>query len=115
MEHVPDDPQAIKHFYEGLPTGAQVPWEVWLRPVLIWSALIVAVYFAMICIAVILRRQWIEREKLIIVRRDENAAIINRRRAGHRRFHIAAPDFTARVSVQCSDETKAARHDQASR
>ena len=62
---VPDDPQAIKHFYEGLPTGAQVPWEVWLGPVLIWSALIVAVYFAMICVAVILRRQWIEHEKLI--------------------------------------------------
>ena len=62
---VPDDPQAIKHFYEGLPSGAGLPWEVWLLPVAAWSVLIVAIYFAMICVAVILRRQWIEREKLI--------------------------------------------------
>ncbi len=62
---VPDDARAIKHFYEGLPTGAPIPWDAWLLPLLGWSALIVAVYFAMICVAVVLRRQWVEREKLI--------------------------------------------------
>ena len=47
------------------PSGAGPPWEAGLLPVAAWSALIGAVYFAMICVAVILRRQWIEREKLI--------------------------------------------------
>ena len=42
-----------------------IPWDAWLLPLLGWSALIVAIYFAMICVAVVLRRQWIEREKLI--------------------------------------------------
>ena len=62
---VPTDAQAIKHFYEGLPAGEPIPWSVWLSPILAWSALVVAVYFAMICVAVILRRQWVEREKLL--------------------------------------------------
>ena len=62
---VPDDARAIKHFYEGLPTGAPIPWDAWLLPLLGWSVLIVAVYFAMICVAVVRRRQWVEREKLI--------------------------------------------------
>ncbi len=62
---VPTDPLAIKHFYEGLPTGNSIPWAAWALPIFAWSLLVVAVYFAMICVAVILRRQWIEREKLI--------------------------------------------------
>jgi hypothetical protein len=62
---VPYDPQAIKYFYEGLPAGGTVPWRVWALPLLCWSALVLVVYFVMICMAVILRRQWIEREKLL--------------------------------------------------
>ena len=62
---VPGDPLAIKYFYEGLPAGAEVPWGVWMGPLLLWSSLVLAIYFAMICAAVILRRQWMEREKLL--------------------------------------------------
>lgn len=29
---VPQEAEAIKYFYEGLPKGMQVPWEAWLRP-----------------------------------------------------------------------------------
>ena len=62
---VPHDPLAIKYFYEGLPAGTGIPWSVWVVPVLMWSGLVLVIYFAMICVSVIFRRQWVEREKLI--------------------------------------------------
>ncbi len=58
------DPQAAKDFYEGLPEGASVPWKAWLPPLANWIPLILAVYGAMICVVVILRRPWIETERL---------------------------------------------------
>ncbi len=36
----------------------------WLQPVLWWAAFIFFLVFVMLCINVIMRRQWIEREKL---------------------------------------------------
>ena len=62
---VPQDALAIKYFYEGAPVGVSTPWEVWLVPLLSWSILILAVYAVMISSMVIIRRQWIENERLI--------------------------------------------------
>ena len=61
----PQGDLAIKHFYEGLPSGASVPWESWAVPLASWSVLIVAVYAAMISSMVIIRRQWVEHERLV--------------------------------------------------
>jgi len=61
---VPDSYRAAKDFFEGLPEGASVPWGAWLVPLANWIPLILAVYAAMICIMVILRRPWIETERL---------------------------------------------------
>ena len=36
----------------------------WLRPLLFWSAFLIVLYFCMICINIILRKQWTEYEKL---------------------------------------------------
>ena len=41
-----------------------IPWSAWLVPLLAWLPLILCVYVAMICIAVILRRPWIQDERL---------------------------------------------------
>ncbi len=60
---VPRDPEAIRVFFEGKP-GARVPWEVWLPPLLAWMPLILALYFVMIAVMVIFRRQWMDRERL---------------------------------------------------
>lgn len=62
---VPGDLDAIKHFYEGLPSGQQIPWGVWIRPLVAWGILLGALYLVMICMMVILRKQWVERERLI--------------------------------------------------
>jgi hypothetical protein len=41
-----------------------VPWSAWLRPMLTWGVLIAALYGAVLCMVVIVRRQWVENERL---------------------------------------------------
>ena len=55
----------IQHFYEGGPQGQAIPWNLWLRPLAYWLPFILALYLAMITSMVILRRQWVERERLV--------------------------------------------------
>ena len=62
----PDDPEVtVKYFYEGIPKGDPIPWMAWIRPLLAWLPLLLAVYLVMISMMVILRRQWVERERLL--------------------------------------------------
>ncbi|MCY3766773.1 MAG: hypothetical protein OXH06_15240 [Gemmatimonadetes bacterium] len=50
--------------YEGLPGGAAIPWNVWYLPLFWWLTLILAGFTVCACITVILRRQWVEYERL---------------------------------------------------
>ena len=61
---VPQDAQAIKDFYEGLPEGGSVPWEAWLGPLVMWVSFIMAIYLMMIAAMVLVRRQWVDNERL---------------------------------------------------
>ena len=66
--HIPQwlmvwDEKACTYFYEGLPIGMPIPWRVWIKPILIWTLFASNVFFGMICLSVILRQQWIERER----------------------------------------------------
>lgn len=56
--------RSIDYLYEGLPTGVSIPWSVWLVPVACWMALATALFVGSICLAVILRKQWAESERL---------------------------------------------------
>jgi hypothetical protein len=56
---------AMRYFYEGLPQGASIPWDAWLGPLSWWLGLILAIYFLCFCLVVILRRQWMEHERLV--------------------------------------------------
>jgi hypothetical protein len=62
---VPSDWLAIKHFYEGAPAGVAIPWGVWARPLAAWLVLLLAVYAVMVSFMVIMRRQWVEHERLV--------------------------------------------------
>ncbi|MEW6360097.1 MAG: DUF6785 family protein [Planctomycetota bacterium] len=59
-----DDAGALRWFYEGLPPGAAIPWGEWIIPLFWWLVFIGAVVFLSACIAVILRKQWAENERL---------------------------------------------------
>ena len=41
-----------------------VPWGAWITPVLNWGVLIVLVLAAFLCLTAIIRRQWVDSEKL---------------------------------------------------
>ena len=61
---VPHDPMAIKYFFEGLPQGQRIPWEHWVRPLSAWCSFIMAIYLMMIAIMSIIRRQWVDYDRL---------------------------------------------------
>ncbi len=61
---VPQDWQAIKDYYEGLPQGATIPWHIWFEPMGYWLLLIIAMSFMLICMSTILHRQWSIHERL---------------------------------------------------
>jgi len=61
---LPWNQNAIKFFYEGLPKGAHIPWNVWIKPLTIWALFILIIAFMMISISVIFRKQWSENETL---------------------------------------------------
>lgn len=67
---VPFDPQGeakqfvALRFYERLRAGEAVPWDAWITPFLAWGVLVLLVIFAFLCLATILRRQWVDNEKL---------------------------------------------------
>jgi hypothetical protein len=82
LQYVPDwlavrDPEAIKDLYEGNPQGvADVPWAAWLPVLLAWLPFLVALYLVMIALMVILRRQWMERERLLYPLMQPSLALI---------------------------------------
>ena len=51
-------------FYEGNRAGDAIPWRAWLEPLCAWGLLVFLVFTAFLCLAAILRKQWIENEKL---------------------------------------------------
>ena len=55
---------ALRRFYEGIQPGEAIPWSVWVAPLLWWLSFIGAIAVASVAIGVILRRQWVERERL---------------------------------------------------
>lgn len=61
---VPHDADAIKYFFEGLPQGAPIPWEHWVVPIAAWCSFILAIYLMMITIMVLIRRQWVDYDRL---------------------------------------------------
>lgn len=61
----PTDKLAIRWLFEGKPTGEAIPWGAWAVPLAMWLSFLFALYFAMIAIMVIVRRQWVERERLV--------------------------------------------------
>ena len=59
------DPEAIQRFYEGLPRGHSIPWEAWFEPLGWWFLFMAAFYTVLICSMVVIRRQWMDRERLL--------------------------------------------------
>ena len=61
---IPQGENVALYFFEGLPPGEQIPWGAWVTPLSYWYGFFLALSLAMICLMVILRKQWVDREKL---------------------------------------------------
>lgn len=55
---------AVRLFYEGVQPGQSIPWMAWLPPIFWWFSLIAVLMFIGACLVVILRKQWMEHERL---------------------------------------------------
>jgi len=72
LERAPDtlllskDPRSLaaEQFFEGQGDEVRVPWGRWLTPISRWGMLMVFYYMGVIFLCAILRRQWVDRERL---------------------------------------------------
>ena len=82
-----DDGNGNSTFFEGFATANyRIPYEIWVRPIAMWGVFLLAMYVAMVSTAVILRRQWMDRERLSyplvqtaqeIIRGEDESRIVN--------------------------------------
>jgi len=72
----PSDQQAVVWYWEGLPEGVSVPWRAWTWPVLGWSSFTIALMIAMFCLALLMSKDWIERQRLAFPLVDIPLAIV---------------------------------------
>lgn len=57
--------EAATGLYEGLRPGSPIPWREWLGPLAAWSVLALSVYLVFFCLCSLLRRRWVDDEKLV--------------------------------------------------
>ena len=62
---MPQDTEAMQWFFNGLPEGQSIPWCAWAVHGLWWMLFVVAMSAASVAVMVILRKQWVERERLV--------------------------------------------------
>ncbi len=59
------EPAGVAGLYtDGMDLYEDGAWRHYLRPGLFWSGFLVTLYFLMMCLNVLLKRQWVERERL---------------------------------------------------
>ncbi len=59
-----NEDKAVTWFYDGLPPGQGIPWGAWVVPVFWWMTFVGAAACVALCSMVILRKQWVENERL---------------------------------------------------
>ncbi|MCS7208979.1 MAG: hypothetical protein NZ874_05340 [Fimbriimonadales bacterium] len=60
----PQPEPLVRWFYQRIPYGESIPWGAWIASTARWLILIGAVFVAFLCISVLLRKQWVENERL---------------------------------------------------
>jgi hypothetical protein len=61
---LPTASESVPGFWEGLTTGAAIPWGDWVAPVSAWGGFTLALFAAMFCLGALMRKDWIERQRL---------------------------------------------------
>jgi hypothetical protein len=56
--------EVAKWFFQGLPDGGSIPWELWWRPLTAWGLLVLFMFSAYFFLAVLFYPSWCDHEKL---------------------------------------------------
>jgi hypothetical protein len=75
----PNEAPAVDAF-EG---GSAVPWGVWAVPLLCWTVFFLALFFTSLCLVLLLRRRWMETERLAFPLLELPLALIGGRDGEH--------------------------------
>ena len=59
-----NDNGEVSDFFAGLPSGRSIPWLVWFTPLFWWLSALGVLLFVGACLIVMLRKQWVEHERL---------------------------------------------------
>jgi len=59
-----DEGGVMGWFFQGMPAGETFPWQVWVMPLVWWIMPLAGLATATFCGTTILRRQWVDRERL---------------------------------------------------
>jgi hypothetical protein len=51
-------------FFDALRPGEKIPWGMWVVPLCAWGVFVALMFTSFLCLAVLLRRQWVDNEKL---------------------------------------------------
>ena len=92
------DKTVLKGYYEGDSSLLYEHIKTWLTPLLWWSAFVFAFIYVMLCINIIVRKQWIDQDKLaypiiqlpLAITRQENSSRLLRSRLLWIGFVVAA-------------------------
>ena len=57
-------PRVLNPFWLGLPEGMDIPWKGWVRPLLQWLGVSLALVIFGFCLIALFQRHWVEAEKL---------------------------------------------------
>lgn len=55
----------LRWAFLGAPPDTPIPWHIWIIPVYWWSMFIAALFVVSVSVAVFLRKQWVEHERLV--------------------------------------------------
>ena len=90
---IPQGDEVSLYFFEGLPPDVAIPWGAWVVPLTFWYGFFLILSLVMICTMVILRKQWVDQEKLVYPLVQVPMEMIQQDRSGI----IGRPFFTNKV------------------
>lgn len=81
----------IRYFWDRVPIEEDsftarvlaVPWGAWITPAIAWGILVGLVVLGMVCLSIILRRQWVENERLPYPLAGVYTSLIEEPKPGH--------------------------------
>ena len=78
----PNQAEQMGWFFEGKPPGSDIPWAAWMGPLVWWGVFLIALALVSIALMAVLRRQWVDRERLPFPLAEVPLSMTEEREAG---------------------------------